>query len=236
MRLLLPEPGPLPPGGLLELYGDDAPVGVRAGFVAAVDGGIAHGGSSRPLQTPADLAAFRALRSVSDAVLVGAGTARSEDYGPVRTRPDGAAWRAEHGRPPAPTLVLVSRSLELDPGARCFTGPTVVVTCAAARGRDRFPDVVVAGDEQVDLADAVRQLADRGLHRLLCEGGPTLLSAVLASGLLQELCLTLSPLLIGPATGLLTGALSEPVPLRLRTLVDGGDGALLARYDVPGSG
>jgi riboflavin biosynthesis pyrimidine reductase len=230
VRLLLPQPRPLEEHDLLELYGADQAPHLRAGFVVTTDGGVAVDGGSRGLQTAADLTAFSTLRSVSDAVVVGAGTARAEDYGPVRPRASGAAWRRERGLPERPPLVLVSRSLDLDPAARCFTGPTVVVTCAAAPGRDRFPDVVVAGEEQVDLTDAVRQLAARGLHRLLCEGGPTLLTALLRAGLVDELCLTLSPLLVGGAPGLLTGALDAPLPLRLEHLVDASGGVLLARY------
>jgi riboflavin biosynthesis pyrimidine reductase len=204
---------------------------MRAGFVLPVDGAIAHDGSSRPLQTPADEAVFHVLRAVADAVVVGAGTARAEDYGPVRPRPAGAAWREQRGLPAQPPLVLVSRSLDLDPRARCFAGPTVVVTCAAARGADRFPEVVVAGADEVDLADAVRQLAERGLTRLLCEGGPQLLTALLQQGLVDELCLTSTPVLLGPAPSLLTEPQDRPVALDLQSLVDG-DGALLARYRV----
>ena len=230
LRLLLPEPRPLRDDELLDLYAPEP--GVRAGFVLSTDGAVAAGGSSRPLQSPADLLSFTTLRAVSDAVLVGAGTARSEDYGPVRPRPGGRAWRAARGLPEAPPLVLVSRSLALDPGARCFDGPAVVVTCAAAPGQDRFPDVLVAGEEEVDLADAVRQLAARGLTRLLCEGGPQLLTALLRAGLVDELCLTLSPLLVGGAPGLVTEALGAPLPLALEHLVDAADGVLLARYSV----
>ena len=230
LRLLLPEQRPLDDAGLLELCAP-AP-GLRAGFVLSADGAISAGGSSRPLQSPADLLSFTTLRAVSDAVVVGAGTARSEDYGPVRPRAAGAAWRAARGLPDVPPLVLVSRSLDLDPAARCFDGPTVVVTCAAAPDPDRFPDVVIAGDEQVDLADAVRQLGERGLTRLLCEGGPRLLTALLHAGLLDELCLTLSPLLVGRAPGLVTEPLAPPLPLRLEHLVDAGHGVLLARYAV----
>jgi riboflavin biosynthesis pyrimidine reductase len=230
MRLLLPEPRPLEVGDLLDLYDPGDGPSLRAGFVLSTDGGIAQDGTSRGLQSPADEAAFHALRALADAVVVGAGTARSEHYGPVRPRPDGLAWRQAHGRDPQPPLVLVSRSLDLDPAARCFAGPTVVVTCAAATGRDRFPDVVVAGEDEVDLADAVRQLAARGLTRLLCEGGPQLLTAALRAGLVGELCLTHAPRLLGPAPHLLT----EPLPtdLSLEHLVDGGDGVLLARYRV----
>jgi len=232
VHLLLPETRPLTLEALHELYDPGPEASVRAGFVHSVDGAIAYDGSSRALQTPADETVFHVLRAVADAVVVGAGTARTEDYGPVRPRPAGAAWRAHRGLPPQPTMVLVSRSLELDPGARCFAGPTVVVTCAAARGADRFPDVVVAGDAEVDLAEAVRQLGERGLTRLLCEGGPQLLTAMLRARLVDELCLTSTPVLAGPAPVLLAEPQSPPLPLALRSLVDGGDGVLLARYGV----
>ena len=236
MQLLLPEVRELDDAGLLELYAAQSPR-LRAGFVLSVDGAAALQGSSRALQAPADVAAFHALRGVCDALVVGAGTARSEDYGPVRPRPSAAAWRAEHGLPPRPPLVLVSRSLELDLSARCFSGPTLVVTCAAADAARRaavqeVAEVLVAGEQDVDLAAALTALGDRGLRRLLCEGGPTLLSGLLVAGLVDELCLTSSPLLVGPAPTLLAGVLPEPVPLRLRSLVDGGDGVLLARYAV----
>lgn len=232
MRLLLPDARPVSVQELHDLYDPGDAPSVRAGFVLTTDGGIAHDGSSRPLQSPADETVFHVLRAVADALLVGAGTARSEGYGPVRPRPEGRAWRADRGLPAQPPLVLVSRSLDLDPGARCLSGPSVVVTCAAAPGRDRFPDVVVAGDDEVDLADALRQLADRGLTRLLCEGGPHLLTALLGAGLVDELCLTSTPLLLGPGPSLLTEPQDPPVGLDLKHLVDGGDGVLLARYAV----
>ena len=156
----------------------------------------------------------------------------------MRPRPAGAAWRAAHGRAPQPPLVLVSRALDLAPSDRCFTGPAVVVTCAASDPARRdvlaqVADVVVAGDDEVDLADAVAQLAGRGLTRLLCEGGPTLLTGLLQAGLVDELCLTHAPVLLGAAPQLLTARLTPPVRLALRSLVDGGDGGvLLARYAV----
>jgi riboflavin biosynthesis pyrimidine reductase len=230
VQQLLPAARPLTAQDLLELY--EPPDGVRAGFVVSTDGGIAHDGTSRTLQSAADEAVFHTLRAVADAVVVGAGTARAEDYGPVRPRPDGRAWRARRGLPEQPPLVVVSRSLDLDPQARFLSGPSVVVTCRSAPGRDRFPDVVVAGEDEVDLVDAVRQLAGRGLTRLLCEGGPHLLTAMLAAGLVEELCLTHTPLLVGSAPTLLTDAQDPPVALDLRHLVDGGDGVLLARYAV----
>ncbi len=236
MRLLVPEARPLDWVDLLDLYGADDE-GLRAGFVLSVDGGAAVGGGSRGLQSPADQAVFAALRAVSDAVVVGAGTARAEGYGPVRVRPEGRSWRSAHGRPGSPVLVLVSRSLALDPADPCFTGPTVVITCAAAdpdrrAALEAVADVVVAGDDDVDLPAAVRALQERGLRRLLCEGGPTLLTALLGAGLVGELCLTAAPVLLGTAPALLVRALPSPVELRLVHLVDGEDGSLLTRWAV----
>ena len=238
MRLLLPQVRPLAWADLLDLYGADGDAAqLRAGFVLSVDGGAAVGGGSRGLQSPADQAVFAALRAVSDAVVVGAGTARAEGYRAVRVRPEGRAWRSSRGRAAAPTLVLVSRSLELDPADPCFTGPAVVVTCAAAdpdrrAALARVADVVVAGQDEVDLSAAVRALHGRGLRSLLCEGGPTLLTALLQAGLVDELCLTTSPVLLGTAPSLLVQALTAPLDLRLVHLVDGDDGSLLTRWAV----
>lgn len=237
MRLLLPQPRPLSPDDLHDLY-DSGPVPLtRAGFVVSVDGGVSHEGGSRPLQSSADQVAFHTLRSVADAVMVGAGTARTEGYGPVRIRPVGLAWRERHARPAAPPLVIVSRSLDLEPQARCFSGPAVVVTCESANAERReqlaqVATVIVAGSSHVDLAAAVGELRRRGLTRLLCEGGPQLLTSLLAAGLLDELCLTLTPLLLGSAPQLLTETLAAPHRLNLLHLVDGGEGVLLARYEV----
>jgi riboflavin biosynthesis pyrimidine reductase len=229
VRLLLPEPRPLAPEDLLDLYAPQP--GLRAGFVLSTDGGIAQDGTTRGLQTPADQLVFGALRAVADAVVVGAGTARIEDYGPVRPRPAGRAWRERHGLPPQPPLVLVSRSLDLDPGGRVFTGPTIVLTCASAPGAARVPDVVGPGDDEVDLAEGLCRLHARGLTRLLCEGGPQLLTALLSAGLVDELCLTHTPRLLGRAPTLLTAPLTRPVDLALRSLVEA-EGVLLARYAV----
>ena len=237
MRLLLPAARPLGVDDLHDLYDPGEHPCLRGGFVITTDGGIAYDGDSRALQSPTDEAVFHALRAVADAVVVGAGTARSERYGPVRPRPAGQAWRERHGRDAALPLVIVSRALDLDPAARCFQDPAVVVTCEAADAARRdllagVADVLVAGDEQIDLPAAVAALHDRGLTRLLCEGGPRLLTGLLQAGLVDELCLTLTPLLLGSAPHLLTEGLACPRRLELRHLIDGDDGVLLARYAI----
>lgn len=226
---------PGPEVELLDLY-DPPARSVRGGMVLSADGAAAHDGSSLPLSTAADKVVFRTLRAVADVVLVGAGTARAEDYGPIPVAEARRAWRVAHGRTERPPLALVSRSLDLDPGLRCFTGEVrpLVVTCAAAPADRRaalaeVADVVVAGDAEVDLAAALDALAGRGLGRVLCEGGPSLLGDLVVAGLLDELCMTLSPLLAGSGPGLLAAALPAPVPLELLHVLEE-DGSLLLRY------
>lgn len=217
---------------LRDLYDQPGPY-VRAGMVTSLDGCAALGGRSAPLQAPGDRAVFRALRAVADVVLVGAGTARVEDYGPVVL--DGAerAWRRERQRSPQVALAVVSRSLALDAG-RWVSPDAFVITCASAppdRRQALRAQVLVAGEDQVDLADAVAQLASRGLTRVLCEGGPGLLGDVVRAGLLTEVCATVSPLLAGEGPGLLAGLMPVPVPLRLVHLLREQD-TLLGRWEV----
>jgi riboflavin biosynthesis pyrimidine reductase len=233
VELLLPARRALADDDLLDLYDPGSTPSLRAGFVAAVDGAVAVDGSSRGLHTRSDSVAFRALRAVADAVLVGAGTVRKEDYGPVRLRPAGRAWRAAHGRTRDVPLVVVSRRLDLDPAGRWAVRP-LVVTCESAPPERLaavadVAEVLVHGDDEVDLPGAIAALHDRGLRALLCEGGPGLLQALLRDELVDELCLTVSPALAG-GLPLLPVALPRPVPLHLTSLIDGGDGALLCRW------
>jgi riboflavin biosynthesis pyrimidine reductase len=238
VRLVVPRSEPLPAGGLEDLYDPGDVPSLRVGFVTSADGAISVAGQSRALQTESDSVAFRALRTVTDAVVVGAGTARQEDYGPVRLSPTALDWRRSHGRSAEVPLVIVSRRLDLDPAARCFTaGRPIVITCDASpvarrRTLEHVADVLVQGDQHVDLPAAIAGLHTRGLVRLLCEGGPTLFADLLAVGCVDDLFLTLSPMLVGTSPGLLPLALTQPVDLELRSLVDGGDGALLFRWGV----
>jgi riboflavin biosynthesis pyrimidine reductase len=213
VRLLLPSVRDLTDADLFELYDAPGPF-LRAGFVASVDGAVAVDGRSRALGSPADLASFRALRATCDAVLVGGGTLRSEDYGPVRYGDQAAAWRADHGFAPQPPVVVVSRSGDLGSG-RVLQGPVLL------SGRD-LP---------ADLPGLVAALHTRGLTRLLCEGGPGLLTDLLRADLVDELFLTSSPQLVGDGPHLLAG-LSAPVPLRLVSVVHDDPGVLLCRWSV----
>jgi riboflavin-specific deaminase-like protein len=229
MRQLLPEavaavdPAPIY-GGAPRPAPADRPW-VMANMVASLDGSVAVSGRSGPLGNAADRAVFHLLRSLSDVVLVGAGTARAERYGPAR------------GAHPPP-IAVVSRSLDLDLSTPLFASDagTVVVTCAAADPERRAAlservDVVVAGEDRVDVTAAVAALGERGHRLVLCEGGPRLLTEVVTAGLLDELCLTIAPLLAaGDGPRALEGpALLPPLPWRLATLLED-DGTLFARY------
>lgn len=178
---------------------------VLANMVGTLAGSAATGGKVASLSTPADAALFRALRSVADVVLVGAETVRREGYGPVRLEPDHQDARRERGLSAVPPLAVVSRSLDLDFTSPAFTeaaAPTIVLTCAAAPPDRREharknAEVIVAGDERVDVHNAVSALVERGFRVVLCEGGPTLLGELATAGLLDELCLTITPVLGG---------------------------------------
>ena len=114
-----------------------------------------------------------------------------------------------------------------------------MLTSAASAGRRsdlaRSAELVVCGEKEVDLTIALDELSDRGLPRVLCEGGPTLLRSLLEAQLLDELCVTTAPALVGPGhRGLLgEGSFSDPIRLRLTALLEG-DGMIFSRYSDPG--
>ncbi|MFD7412329.1 pyrimidine reductase family protein [Kitasatospora purpeofusca] len=178
---------------------------LRANMVAGLDGGARLDGLSEGLSSPADKRIFGVLRALSDVVLVGAETVRAEGYGPAAAPAGFAGARRAAGQAPAPVIAVVSRSLGLDLAAPLFTEPlvrTVVVTTEDAPARElaavaEVAEVIAVGRGSVDLRAAVAALADRGWTRLLTEGGPRLLGQLAAADLLDELCLSLAPLITG---------------------------------------
>lgn len=182
---------------------------VLANMVSGLDGSAAAGGRVGALSDDVDRHLFRLLRSLADVVLVGAETVRRERYGPVRLPDDRRSARVAGGRPAVPRLAVVTRSLDLDLGGRAFTeaepgARTVVVTCEASDPARRaavaaVADVVVAGGEWVDPGRALAALREMAGPVVLCEGGPALLGDLVDRDLLDELCLTLSPVMGGDA-------------------------------------
>jgi riboflavin biosynthesis pyrimidine reductase len=211
---------------------------LRVNFVASVDGAVTLDGLSGGLSGPADKQVFTALRMVCDALIVAAGTVRGENYDALRLDETSRAWRREHGLPEFPLMVIVSGSLDLDPGQLIFSDapiPPIVFTHAGADPDRRaaigkVAEVVTVGEDSVDLAAAVADLHRRGAGQLLCEGGPRLFGALIAADLVDELCLTVAPLLTGGSAGRISaGPPAPPRSLSLRhALVS--DDMLLLRY------
>jgi riboflavin biosynthesis pyrimidine reductase len=178
---------------------------VRANMIASVDGASDLNGVSGGLGGPADRLLFGVQRSLADVILVGAGTARAEKYGPARPSPLLAGRRA--GRPATPPIAVLSARLDLDPDAPLLTqapsdAQTIVLTAEAAPPAKRaaiarHARVIVAGTDRVTASAAIRALAGLGHGRILSEGGPGLLGQIAAGGQLDELCLTVSPVLAG---------------------------------------
>ncbi|GAA1867128.1 pyrimidine reductase family protein [Actinomadura bangladeshensis] len=216
MRALSQEPGEV---DLAERYAYPAgTTWLRANMVASLDGAAQRDERSGGLGNAADRHLFLLLRGLADVVIVGAGTVRSEGYGPVK-RSEG--WDGvRDGRTPVPPIAVVSRTLDLDFDAPIFTEaqvPTIVLATATAdpvrlkAARERA-DVIIAGKDSLDFSVAVQELAARGHRRLLCEGGPGVLAQVVAAGLLDELCLTLSPVLLGGRPVRILNGPPVPVP------------------------
>lgn len=223
---------------------------VLANMVGGLDGSAAVGGRVGALSGGADAELFRRMRAVADVVLVGAETVRRERYGPVRLPEADRDARTRAGRPPTPPIAVVTRSLELDWTIPLFASGgggddaaprPLVVTAAGAdperlEAAARHADVVVAGEYAVDLPLALDRLAERGHRVVLCEGGPTLLGEVVAAGLLDELCLTLSPVMGGDPLPIATVPPgSDLVDLRLAHVARSHD-VLFLRYERTADG
>ncbi|MFV2143063.1 dihydrofolate reductase family protein [Isoptericola sp. G70] len=252
LRVLVPTLEDLPPDPqeqrLAALYGLPEHPHVRVNMVSSVDGGAwGDDGRSGSINDAADWRLFRVLRALADVVLVGAGTARAESYTAL-DRPRGL----EHLSPGPLELALVTRSGRVPAGALdgprlpwVVTGAAGAATASAAVGDDRV--VVVPDDDgAIDLEAGLATLAAHGLGRVLCEGGPRLLGSMLTAGLVDELCVTTTPHLVGAGPGRIVAGpptadpalASERVPAdqlrpaRLDRLLVAPSGTLLATWDL----
>lgn len=209
---------------------------VRSNFVSTVDGAVQGGdGRSGSISPPADQRLFALLRSLCDVVLVGAGTARAEGYQPVLEQEVDSALRRRLGLTPLPAIAVVTGSLELpevlfSPAG----GPVLVVTTATALRTHAAPencDIVVAGDDRVQPAQAVEQLSARGYQRIQCEGGPSLLRDLVAANCCDDVCVSVAPRIVAGAGHRMTRgpAVHPPHDLTLRHVLEH-EGTLFCRY------
>jgi riboflavin biosynthesis pyrimidine reductase len=215
----------------LYAYPDIARPWIRTNFVATLDGAATGtDGVSGTLGGEVDTRTFALLRSLADVIVVGAGTARAEAYGPIEVDPD---VRARHDLAPVPSLVLVSRTLDI-PAA--LTGPgTVVLTTTDADPKAltalrESTEVLTLGEAAIDWPAALAEFTARGWLRVLCEGGPRLHGELVGLDLVDELCLTIAPLLAtGPAPRIAHGGDPVHTPMALGHAIEA-DGGLMTRW------
>jgi riboflavin biosynthesis pyrimidine reductase len=224
---------------LAALYAYPSGPVLRANMVTSADGAASLDGASAGLSSAADRHVFALLRTLADVILVGAGPARTEHYAPVRIR---ELWRhLREQRTPTPPIAVITSRMDLDLTSALFTkapphAQTMIITTARAavpEGVDVAApiEVIRAGEETVDLAQAIQALHNRGYQHILAEGGPGILGQLTSADLLDELCLTIGPLLAGPgAPRIVTGPPApSPVPLSLAHVLEA-EGFLLCRY------
>lgn len=242
LQLLLPPGEPLAPDAaetrLAALHAEPRLPWLRANMVATLDGAATGAdGRSGSINGPADGRVFHLLRALADVVVVGAGTVRAEGYRAPRTPDRFLAGRRGRGQADHPALAIVTASGDVpvevltdDPQPWVFT---VVGGAHAERLEAHLPgDRLVVHEDAVDLRAVIETLAAAGLPRVLTEGGPTLLGDLLAADVVDELCLTWSPQLVGgPARRVVTHApwLVPPRDARLAHLLHC-DGVLLGRW------
>ncbi|WP_199854716.1 dihydrofolate reductase family protein [Streptomyces dioscori] len=195
---------------------------VQANFVASADGAATVNGDSECLSGSADRRILALARDLADVVMVGVATAVAGAYQTIQVDP---ARRAAHGLRPRPSLAMVTNRCSLGPDAPQIADcpePPVVITCRdapLATRRDLVAagvDLVTVGDGSVDLRGALDALAERGLRRVDCEGGPTLFGGLIGEDLVDALCLTVSPVLVGGLDGRIS---THPLPATSRPMV-----------------
>lgn len=213
---------------------------VRTNFVSSLDGAVAVDGRSGGLGTPADKVVFGLLRELADVIVVGAGTARTENYGGARTSNSLRERRTAAGLSAVPPIAVVTASGNLDPGMRLFTDtvvPPVVFTSGAVPEEkrrtlaDAGADVRVIADGDIGGEAIVAAVARAGWNRVLCEGGPRLFGRMIADGVVDDLCLTWAPLLAaGSADRIAHSPASAVTEMRRTHLVCDHDGTILTRW------
>ncbi len=232
-------------GDLPELYGYPAELNgtwLRANFISSLDGSATVEGTSGALAGPGDRAVFILLRELADVIVVGAGTVRIEGYSGAHLGFAERQQRRARGQSEVPQLAIVTKSGRLDRDLAVFTDtevPPLVLTSASAADAIRqrlagLAEVIdCSGDDpgEVDEAVLLANLANRGMRRILTEGGPMLLGTFIERALLDELCLTIAPFLVGGLPRrIATGPGQLPTRMRCAHVLTDDAGYLYTRY------
>ncbi|MEV6069260.1 pyrimidine reductase family protein [Nocardia sp. NPDC052001] len=227
---------------LVELYDFPPNSGswLRANFVVSVDGAIATNGSSSGLTNPLDQRVLKLLRDLSDVVLVGASTIRIEDYIGIKISEAGHARRLSRGLAPVPPIAVVSGRADIDPESRLLTRttvpPIILTTMSAPTAAKRNLEaagaqVIELGSTHIETHAIVETLAELGLQRIVCEGGPKLTGQLVADHALDELCVTTAPILLsGNANRVTHSERHAQMKMRCSHIIFDSDGTQLARW------
>ncbi|MET0136496.1 MAG: pyrimidine reductase family protein [Kibdelosporangium sp.] len=198
---------------------------LQVNFVTSLDGAVTVGGRSAGLSGPGDQRVFHMQRDIADVILVGAATALIERYRGLKPNEVRAERRERLGLAPLPPIAVVTARASITPDSLLLTDtvvPPIILTCEAAPPdrrkalADAGADVVIVGDEMVDLSAAVEELGRRGLRRIDCEGGPRLFGHLIVDNLVDQLCLTLAPLLTACDAGRIVNGPTLPTPRRMK--------------------
>jgi riboflavin biosynthesis pyrimidine reductase len=215
---------------------------VRGNMIASLDGGATDDGKAGGLAGPGDRAVFSLMRHAADVILVGASTVRIENYSGAQLPVAAREARRNRAQAEVPPIAVVTRSGNIDPSALLFTRtevPPLILTTSRFHDDTRrrlgsVAEVIDASGSQpdsVDCATALKILADRGLYRVLTEGGPLLLGTLIEDGLLDELCLTVAPILVGGGSKrIVTGLGNVHTKMRRTHLLTDDEGYLYSRY------
>jgi riboflavin biosynthesis pyrimidine reductase len=211
-------------------------------MIASLDGGATADGKSGGLAGRGDRAVFSLMRHAADVILVGASTVRVENYSGAQLPVAARQARQRRGQAEVPPIAVVTRSGDLDPSALLFTRtevPPLILTSARTvedtrRRLGAVAEVIDASGADPNSADdsvILRVLAERGLFRVLAEGGPLILGSLIENGLMDELCLTIAPILVGGASKrIVTGLGHALTKMRRAHLLADDDGYLYTRY------
>ncbi len=223
---------PLVDIGAEDRPGTDARPWVFTNMVSSLDGATAVDGLSGALGGRADKLVFQALRSVASVILVGASTVRDEGYRPPDPGNERRSLRRSRSLPERAAIAVISSSLDFPDDLPLLSDPSyrpLVITTRTSPAERRSAlgeraEVIVAGDDRVDLRAAVSELGRRGHRSVLAEGGPALNGQLVAAGLVDEWNLTLSPALVGgPAARAAHGSEASHDRLRLARMWMGDD-------------
>ncbi len=215
---------------------------VRGNMIASLDGGATDDGKAGGLAGAGDRAVFSLMRHAADVILVGAATVRIENYSGAQLPVAARQERQRRGQAEVPPIAVITRSGNLDPSARLFTRtevPPLILTTSrfsddTRRRLGSVAEVIDASGpepDSVDAATVLKILADRGLYRVLTEGGPLFLGTLIENSLLDELCLTVAPILVGGGSKrIVTGLGNVHTKMRRTHLLADDDGYLYSRY------